>query len=360
MVKEAKIALEDGTILKGEAFGSTITKTGEVVFSTGMTGYVESLTDPSFCGQILMPTYPLQGNVGVKEEWFQSEGIKAEGLIVREVCKKPTVYSSQKTLDDFLKEENIPGISGIDTRYLTLKIREKGAMKGAISTEEISDEELLKLAKNQKSITEQDLVPRVSSNDKRIFLEDADMKVAILDFGIKNAMIKAFTRRGIGVEIYPYNTPSSEILKENPAGLFISSGPGNPERVIEAKETLLTLAERLPVLGVCLGQQIMANAYGGKTYKMKFGHRGSNQPVKSLETGKVYITSQNHGFAISAESLEKTPLEVSHINLNDNTVEGIHHKELPLLCVQYHPEAGPGSNDTSWIFDDFVKTMKEF
>ena len=301
MVKVAKLALEDGTILKGEAFGYETTKTGEVVFSTGMVGYVESLTDPSFKGQILMSTYPLEGNYGVKEEWYQSDKIQADGYIVREVCRNVSNFSSQKTLDDFLKEFEIPGISGIDTRHLTLKIREEGSMKGAISTEDISDEELLKLAREQPSIVDRDLVPLVSTDEIKIFNEDAEKKVALIDCGVKKNILNGFLNRDVGVILYPYDTDYKTILDYEPDGLMITSGPGNPERVVEVIDTMQKLANRLPICGICMGQQLIARSFGAKSYKMKFGHRGANQPVKDLETGKVVITSQNHGFTIDKE-----------------------------------------------------------
>lgn len=360
MVKVAKLALEDGTILKGEAFGYETTKTGEVVFSTGMVGYVESLTDPSFKGQILMSTYPLEGNYGVKEEWYQSDKIQADGYIVREVCRNVSNFSSQKTLDDFLKEFEIPGISGIDTRHLTLKIREEGSMKGAISTENISDEELLKLAREQPSIVDRDLVPLVSTDEIKIFNEDAEKKVALIDCGVKKNILNGFLNRDVGVILYPYDTDYKTILDYEPDGLMITSGPGNPERVVEVIDTMQKLANRLPICGICMGQQLIARSFGAKSYKMKFGHRGANQPVKDLETGKVVITSQNHGFTIDKESLDETDLVLTQVNLNDGTPEGLKHNELPLKTIQYHPEAGPGPNDTGFIFDEFIQMMDEY
>lgn len=360
MVKVAKLALEDGTILKGEGFGYETTKTGEVVFSTGMTGYTESLTDPSFKGEILMSTYPLEGNYGVNEDWYQSDKIQAEGFIVREVCKQVSNFSSQKTLDEFLKEFETPGISGIDTRDLTLKIREEGSMKGAITTEDISDEELLELARNQESIIDRDLVPIVSTDEIKIFNEDADQKVALIDCGVKKNIINNFLQRDIGVILFPYDTDYKTILDYDPNGLMITSGPGNPDRVTETIETMKKLSNRLPIFGICMGQQLIAKSFGAKSYKMKFGHRGANQPVKDLNTGKVYITSQNHGFTVDKESLKDTDLVLTQINLNDGTPEGLSHKELPLHTIQYHPEAGPGPNDTRYVFDKFKDMMNNY
>ncbi|MDR0900652.1 MAG: glutamine-hydrolyzing carbamoyl-phosphate synthase small subunit [Methanobrevibacter sp.] len=360
MENEAKIALEDGTIIKGEGFGHETTATGEIVFSTGMTGYVEALTDPSFKGQILMSTYPLQGNYGVDEDWYQSGKIQTEGYIVRELCKKPSAYSSQKTLDEFLKEFKIPGISGIDTRDLTIKIREKGAMKCAMATEEIEGSELIALAKNQLSIVDMDLVPQVSTKETLIFGENLKQKTAILDCGIKKNIINGFLERDVGVVLFPYNTPHNEILDYGVDGLMVSCGPGNPSRITETIDTLKKLHNSLPIFGICMGQQVLAKSFGAKIYKMKFGHRGANQPVKDLNSGKVFITSQNHGFSIDPNSLEDTQLKLTQINLNDGTPEGVAHEELPLKCIQYHPEAGPGPNDTRFIFDDFKQMMNDY
>ena len=302
MVKIAKLALEDGTILKGEAFGYETTKLGELVFSTGMGGYTESLTDPSFKGEILMSTYPLEGNHGVSEEWYQSDNIQVEGFVCREVCSQLSNFGPQKTLDEFLKEFETPGISGIDTRDLTLKIRERGS-----------------LAKSQPSIEDRDVVPLVSTKEIKIFNEDADRKVALIDCGVKKNIINSFLERDIGVVLFPYDTDYKTVLDYSPSGLMITSGPGNPDRVSETIETMKKLSNRLPIFGICMGQQLIAKSFGARSYKMKFGHRGENQPVKDLNTGKVFITSQNHGFTIDKESLKETDLVLTQINLNDGT-----------------------------------------
>ncbi len=360
MLKEAKLALEDGTILKGEGFGFETIKTGEVVFATGMTGYVESLTDPSYKGQILMSTYPLQGNYGISREWFQSEGIKAEGFIVREQNNYPSHRLSQENLNDFLEEFEVPGISGIDTRALTLKIREHGAMKGAISTEEIEDDELLKLTKEQTEIQDMDLVDKVSVKKPTIIGEDNKHRAVILDCGIKQNSINALLKRDIGVVLVPYKTDCKEIMDYDPEAVLVSSGPGNPTRVTEAAQTVLDLSTKLPIFGICLGQQIISLAFGAKINKMKFGHRGINQPVKDLITGKVSITSQNHGFTIDPNSCKDIPINITQINLNDQTPEGLEHEELPIFSVQYHPEAGPGPHDSDNYFDRFLETLKNY
>lgn len=360
MVKEAKLVLEDGTIIKGEGFGYETTKTGELVFSTGMGGYTESLTDPSFKGEILMSTYPLEGNYGVSEDWYQSDKIQVEGFVVREVCKNVSNFSSEKTLDEFLTEFKVPGISGIDTRDLTLKIREKGSMKSVLTTEDIPDEELIEMAKNQPHIAERDLVPLVSTKEIKEFGENKDKRVALIDCGVKKSIIQNFLDLDIGVVLFPYDTDYKTILDYDPKGLMITSGPGNPERVLETIETMKILSNRLPVFGICMGQQLIAKSFGARSYKMKFGHRGANQPVKDLETGKVFITSQNHGFTIDKESLNDTDLVLSQINLNDGTPEGLSHKELPLKTIQYHPEASPGPNDTRSIFNEFNQMMDDY
>jgi len=360
MRKTAKLALEDGTILKGEGFGYETIKTGEVVFATGMTGYVESLTDPSYKGQILMSTYPLQGNYGISRDWFQSDGIKAEGFIVREENPHPSHNLSEKNLSEFLVEYKIPGISEIDTRALTLKIRRYGTMKGALATEEVDDDELISMAINQPNIEQIDLVNKVCVTDPRIIGEEYKKKAVVLDCGIKNNSINSLLKREVCVVLMPYKSNTQEILDYSPEGLLISSGPGDPNRLKEAVRTVQKLAERLPIFGICLGQQIISLAFGAKIYKMKFGHRGINQPVKDFKTGKVYITSQNHGFTVDPSSCDDLAIKVTQINLNDGTPEGIEHQELPIGSVQYHPEAGPGPHDTDYYFDKFVNNLKTY
>jgi carbamoyl-phosphate synthase small subunit len=360
MINEAKLALEDGTIYKGEGFGYETSRTGEVVFATGMTGYVESLTDPSYKGQILMSTYPLQGNYGISQEWFQSDSIKAEGFIVREYNTHPSHNKSEKSLNEFLEENRIPGISEIDTRSLTLKIREHGTMKGVLTTEDIEDGELLRLAREQPNIGELDLVDQVCVQEPLILGEDYNHRAAVLDCGIKNKSIKALLKRKIGGVVLPYKMDAKNILEYDIDAMLVSSGPGDPTRVKKAIENVHNLSKKMPVFGICLGQQIIGLAFGAKIYKMKFGHRGINQPIKDLPSGKVSITSQNHGFTVDPQSVEGTSLKVTQINLNDGTPEGLEHEELPVYSVQYHPEAGPGPNDSDYYFDNFLKTMKEY
>ena len=338
MGNEAKLALEDGTVLKGEAFGYETVTVGELAFSTGMSGYTEALTDPSFKGQILMSTYPLEGNYGVSEEWYQSDKVQVEGFVVREACKKLSNFGTKKTLDDFLKEFKVPGIEDIDTRDLTLKIREKGSLKAALATEEIDDDELVARAQEHKSIID----------------------LAILDCGVKKNIINCFLENDIGVALFPYDTDYQTILDYGVNGLMVSPGPGNPERLTDTIANVGKLINKFPVFGICMGQHVIAKTFGATTYKMKFGHRGANQPVKDLQTGKVFITSQNHGFAVDPDSLKGTDLELTQINLNDGTPEGFLHKELPLRTIQYHPESGPGPNDTRVLFEEFGKMIKEY
>lgn len=360
MVRTAKLALEDGTILTGEGFGAKTIKSGEIVFSTAMTGYVESLTDPSFKGQILMSTYPLEGNYGVSSEWYQSDDIKVEAYIVRQVCREPCHPKSEKTLSEFLEEFDVPGISNIDTRALTLKIRELGSMKAAVATVDISDEELLKIVEEQPRLEDMNLVEEITVKKPKVIQERKEYNVAVLDCGVKKSILDNFVQKDVGVVVLPSSASVQDILDLDVDGVLISSGPGNPENVDKIQDTIKQIAQKMPVAGICLGQQIIALTYGAKIYKMKFGHRGSNQPVKDLATGKIYITSQNHSFAIDEDSIEDTDLEITQINLNDGTPEAIRHKNLPISCIQYHPEAGPGPHDSKKFFDDFIETIKNY
>ena len=352
MVRTAKLALEDGTILTGEGFGAKTIKSGEIVFSTAMTGYVESLTDPSFKGQILMSTYPLEGNYGVSSEWYQSDDIKVEAYIVRQVCREPCHPKSEKTLSEFLEEFDVPGISNIDTRALTLKIRELGSMKAAVATVDISDEELLKIVEEQPRLEDMNLVEEITVKKPKVIQERKEYNVAVLDCGVKKSILDNLVQKDVGVVVLPSSASVQDILDLDVNGVLISSGPGNPENVDKIQDTIKQIAQKMPVAGICLGQQIIALTYGAKIYKMKFGHRGSNQPVKDLATGKIYITSQN--------SIEDTDLEITQINLNDGTPEAIRHKNLPISCIQYHPEAGPGPHDSKKFFDDFIETIKNY
>ena len=357
----ACLVLEDGTTLKGEGFGSEKEVLGEVVFNTSMSGYQEALTDPSYKGQILTLTYPLIGNYGINPDDYESDKIQVEGFAVREYCKFPSHRKGEKTIDQFLKENDKPGISGIDTRALTIKIREHGTMKGALKTskEEIGTEKLIQKAKEQPNISEKDLVKQVTSPKIKRHDQKGETEIVLIDCGMKLSILRDLLARKTNVTVVPATTTSKEILNIEPDGIMVTNGPGDPQMAGYVVKTLKDLLEEIPISGICFGNQLLGLAAGGKTYKLKFGHRGSNQPVKDIETGRVYITSQNHGFAVDAQSLEGTGFQVSHINPNDNSVEGMKHKELPIFTVQYHPEAHPGPWDTNHLFDKFLKMVRE-
>src|SRR3990167_2304907 len=356
----ALLALKDGTIFKGEGFGAESKVAGEVVFNTSLVGYEESLTDPSYKGQILTLTYPLIGNYGVRKDSFESDKVQVEGFVVREFQEFYSHRKAVKSISQFLKEFNIPGISGIDTRMLTKKIREYGVINGALVTseEKIDKEYVLKIAKKLEDYSSIDLLPKVSVKKPEFIDAKGDKTIALIDTGVKLSIIRNFIKRKVNVYRLPYNTKPDEVKDLKVNGLFIANGPGDPERAVDAINLVKGVQSELPITGICLGNQIVALALGGKTYKLKFGHRGTNQPVKNIKENKVYITSQNHGFAVDAESLDGTGLEISHINLNDGSVEGIQHKKLQIQAVQFHPEANCGPWDTEFMFDKFVKDLK--
>ncbi|MDH5807034.1 MAG: glutamine-hydrolyzing carbamoyl-phosphate synthase small subunit [Candidatus Methanomethylicaceae archaeon] len=354
---KAALALEDGTYIEGKLFGAERNAIGEIVFCTSMTGYVEALTDPSYKGQILMLTYPLIGNYGVCKEDFESDSVKVEGFVVRELCKEPSNFRSQMTVDELLKSYNIPGIEGVDTRMLTRKIRIFGSMKAAIGID-VDKEELIKIARNQPSITEIDLVDKVCVKEPKIIDVKGKYNVVLIDCGVKMSIIRQLIKRGINLIVVPYNFPAKKIMEMNPDGVFISNGPGDPARVRETIETIRNLIGKIPLAGICLGHQLIALAFGAKTFKLKFGHHGSNQPTKDLESGRVFISSQNHNFSVDEKTLPKG-FEVTQINLNDYTIEGLRHNDMPIITVQYHPEAGPGPHDTYFFFDRFLDILRE-
>lgn len=354
----ASLALEDGTYVEGRAFGAEKIALGELVFCTSMTGYVEALTDPSYKGQILMMTYPLIGNYGVCREDFESDGVKVEGFVVRELCKKPSNWRSEMTVDELLKSYEVVGIEGVDTRMLTRKIRIYGSMKAAIGVD-VEREKLIKMAREQPFISEIDLVPKVCVREPKRIDVGGKFEVVLIDCGVKASIVRQLLKREINVTLVPYDFPAEKIVEMNPDGVFISNGPGDPARVRETIETIRNLVGKFPIAGICLGHQLIALAFKAKTFKLKFGHHGSNQPTKDLETGRVFISSQNHNFAVDEKSLPKE-FEVTQINLNDRTIEGLRHRELPILSVQYHPEAGPGPHDTYFFFDRFLEMLKEW
>ncbi len=361
-MEKGVLVLGDGTAVEGNCFGSSGCVEGEVVFNTAMVGYQESLTDPSYKYQILMPTYPLVGNYGISDLAMESSRIQAEGFVVSELCDSPSSFMSSKTLDVFLKEYKIPAIHGVDTRFLTRKIRVHGVIEGILKCPYERKElpELKEKAKNLKSISEMDLVELVST--KKI-IEHKPPKskktVVLLDCGVKLSQIKGLLERNITVIQVPAKTRLQKIMEYEPDGVVVSNGPGDPMKADYVIDTIKKLVgEELPLMGICLGNQLISLAFGARTFKLKFGHRGMNQPVKELATNRAYITSQNHGFAVDCDSLDGTGLEVTHLNLNDKTCEGVMHESLPVMAVQYHPEAHPGPWDNYYLFDRFIGKMK--
>jgi len=354
------LVLEDGTVYDGESFGYQDDAYGEVVFSTGMSGYQESLTDPSYKGQILVMTFPTIGNYGVSDEFFQSNRIHCRALVVREYTKVPSKSYAGKTIDEFLKEYKVPGISGVDTRDLVIRIRELGCLRGALIHDGDKIEETIEKLKSMPMPSDSDLVSEVSCKEIQRFDNGKQFTVGLLDCGEKSRILQDLSEH-FNVVMFPYNTPVDIIADSKIKGLLISNGPGNPSHPNIVKGPVKTVSEissQMPIMGICLGNQITAIAFGGTTYKMKFGHRGCNQPV-SFE-GHVYITSQNHGFAVDESSLERTGLIADQFNINDRSVEGMRHKDLPIFTSQYHPEANPGPNDTSFLFSRFLDTVRRF
>ena len=365
-MSSAKLALADGTVFTGTAFGAASEVTGEVVFNTAMTGYQEVLTDPSYAGQIMTMTYPHIGNYGVNAADAESARPWVSGFVVRERARRPSNYRSAGDLSGYLEEHGIPGLEGIDTRALVRRVRLHGAMPAVLSATDLDDDSLRAKAAAAPGMTGQDLVRVVTSKEPYDWTEgepeefagngappEPRYRVAALDCGIKRNILRLLVDAGFQVRVFPATTTAREILDYRPDGLFLSNGPGDPEPLDYAAATVRELLGKLPIFGICLGHQILARACGAQTFKLKFGHRGANQPVKDLATGKVAITSQNHGFAVSAAELDRCGLELTHVNLNDNTVEGFRHKEYPAYAVQYHPEASPGPHDSRYLFDRF-------
>jgi carbamoyl-phosphate synthase small subunit len=369
---KAVLALKDGTILEGNGFGYPCEVSGEVVFSTGMTGYTEALTDPSYFGQILIQTYPLIGNYGVPpysitDEFgiplhFESDRIQVKGYVVYSLTQNPSHWSNKKTLNEWLYEQKVPGIEGIDTRELTKKIRVKGTMLGILKVAEEIDLEEIKTRLNEvEDPNERDLVKEVTIDKLVEYNYEKSPKVILIDCGTKFGIIRNLLQRGMNVVRVPYDYPAEKILGMNPSGIVISNGPGDPKkchRTIQAVKEILET--NLPIMGICLGNQILALATGAETYKLKFGHRGQNHPCIDLFDEKCYITSQNHGYAIDAESLRETEFDIWFKNVNDKTIEGIRHRKKPIFGTQFHPEASPGPYEMSFLFDYFLKEVKKF
>ena len=369
---KAILALEDGTIFEGESFGAEVECEGEVVFNTSLTGYQEILTDPSYNSQIVTMTYPLIGNYGINPADFESQKPQVSGFVAKEYCPYPSNWRSTIALGDFLKEHNIPAIDGIDTRALVRHIRLQGAMKGVLSTTDLDTDSLVQKAKAFEGLVGRDLVQNVTCKEPYHWAEglfdletgkvkqlqkNAKYKVAAYDFGVKQNILRYLVDRGCDVTVFPADAPADQLLEIDPDGIFLSNGPGDPEPVTYAVENIKALIQERPTFGICLGHQLLGLALGGKTYKLKFGHRGANQPVQQSSTGKVEITSQNHGFCVDMDSLNQEVVELTHVNLNDNTLEGLRHRDLPAFSVQYHPEASAGPHDAEYLFDEFMQLM---
>ncbi len=371
---KALIALEDGTIFEGRSFTGHGEAVGEIVFNTSLSGYQEILTDPSYTGQIVTMTYPMIGNYGVNPEDMESAAIHPMAFLIKEYHGYPSNFRSTMPLADFLQEYSILGVEGFDTRALVKHIRSKGAMKGIVSTEDLNRDSLVRRACDWSGLVGQDMVKHVTCDepygwaDNRVvpgtnFTTAQQMtdpiRIIAFDFGIKFNQLRLLTEKGCQVQVVPATTAAETVLAMNPDGIFLSNGPGDPGGVDGVVGTIQNLLGKKPIFGICLGHQMLGLACGGKTYKLKFGHRGGNQPVKDLTTGHVEITSQNHGFCLDAESLPRDDIEITHINLNDNSLEGMRHKKHPAFSVQYHPEHAPGPHDSVYLFDRFIDMMRE-
>ena len=384
---KAILALEDGHFFEGTAFGATGSSRGEICFNTSMTGYQEILTDPSYRGQIVAMTCPLIGNYGINEEDNESTAPHVRGFVIEELCESPSNWRSETSLAQYLEKNNIIGIQGIDTRALTKRLRESGAMRAYLTTEDITSEEACRLAAESRGMDGMDYVREVSTDepyqwdptdtlsrewalatgtqtaenegdDNTLPLPEAKYKIVAYDFGIKHNILRRLRQEGFSVEVVPSTTSAADVLAKKPDGVFLSNGPGDPNALDYIHAEIRELVGEVPMFAICLGHQVLAHAFGGKTFKLKFGHRGGNQPVKDLRDGRIAITSQNHGFAVDADSLP-SDVEVTHINLNDDTVEGLRHREHPVFTVQYHPEASPGPHDARYFFGEFANLIEQ-
>ncbi|MCM8813817.1 MAG: glutamine-hydrolyzing carbamoyl-phosphate synthase small subunit [Candidatus Omnitrophica bacterium] len=354
---KAKLVLEDGSIFSGFSFGAPGTAFGEVVFNTSLSGYQEIITDPSYKGQIVTLTYPLIGNYGVNADDVESRQPFVEAFVVRENSAIASNWRSQGTLSDYLRTHGIVGIEGIDTRALTRLIRVRGEMKAVVSTETLDERRLLEMVKASPGLAGRNLVKEVAQGGVQQWNTDGYYHIVVLDCGVKMNILRELARRKCRVSVAPAGTSAADILALKPQGILLSNGPGDPAAVTPVITAVKKLLGTVPIFGICLGHQMLGLAMGGKTYKLKFGHHGGNHPVKDLRSGRISITSQNHGFCVDLESLKKQDVEVTHINLNDQTLEGFRHRSLPVFSVQFHPEAGPGPNDAKYLFDEFVQLV---
>ena len=370
--RPALLVLEDGSVYRGDGFGAHASVHGEVVFNTSMTGYQEMLTDPSYAGQIVVPTYPLIGNYGINEADFESRKVQVAGFVVREHCLEPSHGTSTMNLHDFLASQDIPGVSGVDTRAITRRLRTQGVMMGVIAVDESPESALARL-RGLPKYGDLDFVRQVSTDrayrwDRshvefgapqfRLDAPPTGQKILVSDYGLKYNILRILSSKGCEVVAFPASATAEELLESRPNGVLLSPGPGDPELLDYAVETAKGLIGRVPVMGICLGNQVLARAMGGCTYKLKFGHRGANHPVRDLATGLVHITAQNHGYAVDPDSLP-SELEVSHLNLNDGTVEGLRHRSLAAMSIQYHSEASPGPRDNEYLFDRFLEMVRD-
>jgi carbamoyl-phosphate synthase small subunit len=373
---KALLALEDGLVLWGRSFTGPGECAGEVVFNTAMTGYQEILTDPSYKGQIVTMTYPLMGNYGVNPEDLESRGVQVEGFIVKEYHPYPSNWRAQGNLADYLKASGKLGVEGLDTRAITKRIREVGAMRGLISTQDLDPASLVRRARELPSMEGQDLVPTVTCalpywwpdfpsgecapvDLATLWAQKSGKKVVLYDYGVKFNIIRSLKARGLEVLVVPATTPAAAILALKPDGIVLSNGPGDPAAVTYAIDNVRQCLGSQPLFGICLGHQLLGLALGGRTFKLKFGHRGANQPVKNRLSGRVEITSQNHGFAVDLESIPDPAVELTHVNLNDGTLEGLRHPQLRAFSVQYHPEASPGPHDADYLFEEFLEMVEQ-